>query len=59
MQVDDKANGEFSCELLDSTATIWKRDIQVQVIGKFKTAADYKEAYPNLDILLSNFSLRA
>ena len=33
---DDKANGEFRCELLDSTATTWKRAIQVQVIGKFK-----------------------
>ncbi|CAH3161356.1 unnamed protein product [Pocillopora meandrina] len=29
---DDKTNGEFSCELLDSNADIWKRAIQVEVI---------------------------
>ena len=37
---DDKSLGEFRCELTDSTATTWKRAIQVQVIGKFKTVAD-------------------
>ncbi|XP_066024991.1 uncharacterized protein [Pocillopora verrucosa] len=29
---DDRANGEFSCELIDSHSNIWKRAIQVQVI---------------------------
>ncbi|XP_027050695.1 muscle, skeletal receptor tyrosine protein kinase-like [Pocillopora damicornis] len=29
---DDKSLGEFRCELIDSTATTWKRAIQVQVI---------------------------
>ena len=38
---DDKSLGEFRCELIDSTATTWKRAIQVQVIGKFKTVDDY------------------
>ena len=37
---DDKDFGEFSCALTDSTGTFWKRAIQVQVIGKFKTVAD-------------------
>ena len=34
---DDKANGEFSCELIDSNAETWKRAIQVQVQGEFKS----------------------
>ena len=38
---DDKANGEFSCELIDSKANTWKRAIQLQVIGKFKSVADH------------------
>ena len=40
---DDKANGEFSCELIDSYSNIWKRAIQVQVIGKLESVADYKK----------------
>ena len=31
---DDKANGEFRCELVDSNAETWIRAIQLQVIGK-------------------------
>ena len=53
---DDKANGEFRCVLFDTTPETWKRAIQVQVIGKLESVADYK-AYPNCTILLSNFSL--
>ena len=56
---DDKFFGEFSCELTDSTGTSWQRAIQVQVIGKCKTVADYKRAYPYISILLSNSSLWA
>ena len=37
---DDKANGEFSCELIDSYAETWKRAIQVQVLGKIKGVPD-------------------
>ena len=37
---DDKSFGEFSCELTDSTGASWRRAIQVQVIGKFKTVVD-------------------
>ena len=37
---DDKANGEFNCELIDSNPNTWKRVIQVQVIGKLKTVAE-------------------
>lgn len=39
---DDKTNGEFSCELLDSNADIWKRAIQVEVIGELESASDKK-----------------
>ena len=40
---DDKANGEFRCELVDRTAITWKRTIQVQVIGKLESVADFKK----------------
>ena len=40
---DDKLFGEFRCELLDSNANLWKRAIQVQVIGKLESVADYKK----------------
>ena len=36
---DDKSNGEFSCKLYDANADIWKRAIQVQVIGKLESVA--------------------
>lgn len=29
---DDKASGEFSCELIDTSAKTWKRAIQVQIL---------------------------
>ena len=38
---DDKVFGEFRCELTDSMGVSWKRAIKVQVLGKFKTIADY------------------
>ena len=40
---DDKFFGEFRCELFDSNANLWKRAIQVQVIGKLESVADYKK----------------
>ena len=40
---DDKFFGEFRCELVDSNANLWKRAIQVQVIGKLESVADYKK----------------
>ena len=40
---DDKTKGEFSCELIDSNSDTWKRAIQVQVIGKLKSVADFKK----------------
>ena len=43
---DDKFFGEFICVLIDSTATNWRRAIQVQVQGKFKIVADYKKGVP-------------
>ena len=43
---DDKVFGEFICVLIDSTATNWKRAIQVQVLGKFKTVAYNKKGIP-------------
>ena len=39
----DKANGEFSCELVDSIADTWIRAIQVQVIGKLESVPDCKK----------------
>lgn len=38
---DDKTNGEFTCELLDSN-DIWKRAIQLEVIGELESASDKK-----------------
>ena len=40
---DDKANGEFRCEIADKNVVPWKRAIQVQVIGKLESVADYKK----------------
>ena len=40
---DDKFFGEFRCELLDSNGNLWKRAIEVQVIGKLESVADYKK----------------
>lgn len=45
---DDKSNGEFSCELSDANSDAWKRAIQVRVIGKLESIADYKEGVPYL-----------
>ena len=42
---DDKASGEFSCELIDSNADIWKRAIQVEVIGKLESGTDQEKQY--------------
>ena len=41
--VEDKSNGEFSCELSDLAGGKWRRAIQVQVIGKLKSFADFLE----------------
>ena len=40
---DDRANGGFSCELIDSNNNYWKRTIQVQVLGKLESVAHYKK----------------
>ena len=42
----DKSNGEFSCELSDAIGDTWKRAIQVHVIGKLESVADYKKGEP-------------
>ena len=52
---DDKSLGGFRCESIDSTATTWKRAIQVQVIGKFKTVADYKKGVPKVKYAIIQF----
>ena len=39
---DDKAFGEFSCELIDTKFVTWKQAIQVQVVGKLESVADYR-----------------
>ena len=38
---DDRSNGEFSCELGDLSAAKWRRAIQVQVVGKLQSFADF------------------
>ena len=38
---DHKANGEFRCELIDSNSDSWKRAIQVQVVSKLESVADW------------------
>ena len=43
---DDKANGEFSCRLIDSTPDTWRRAIQVQVIGELESVPDFKKGIP-------------
>ena len=45
---DDKANGEFRCEIADLNIVTWKRAIQVQVIGKLESVADSKKGVPLL-----------
>ena len=45
---DDKFFGEFTCGLIDSTATLWKQAIHLEVIGKFKTVAYYRKGKPKL-----------
>ena len=43
----DKANGEFSCELVDFIAKTWIRAIQVQVIGKLESVAHFYPILPS------------
>ena len=45
---DDKGNGEFRCMLIDSNVETWIRAIQVQVIGKLESVADYNKCVPEL-----------
>ena len=45
---DDKANGEFRCELIDPNVNNWRRAIKLQVIGKLESVADYEEGVPKL-----------
>ena len=54
---DDKSKGEFSCELSDLSGGKWRREIQVQVIGKLKSFADFLEILTsnNYNIILSIF----
>ena len=54
---DDKSNGEFSCELKDLDDATWRRAIQVQVVGKLKSFADFLEILTinNYNIILSSF----
>ncbi|XP_022810417.1 uncharacterized protein LOC111347435 [Stylophora pistillata] len=48
---DDKANGEFSCEVVDSNLDTWKRAIQVQVLVLLTS----RETHVNFKILLSAY----
>ena len=54
---DDKSNGEFSCELKDLDDATWRRAIQVQVVGKLKSFADFLEILTinNYNIIISSF----
>ena len=55
--VDDKSNGVFSCELDDLPGATWRRAIQVQVVGKLKSFADFLEILTinNYNIIISSF----
>ena len=55
--VEDKSNGEFSCELNDLAGALWRRAIQVQVVGKLKSFSDVLEILTtnNYNIILSSF----
>ena len=49
---DDKANGEFECELIDFNIDTWKRAIQVQVIGKLESQLlAIRKAYQNISVV--------
>ena len=52
--VDD---GEFICELDDLPGATWRRAIQVQVVGKLKSFAEFLEILTinNYNIILSSF----
>ena len=54
---DDKSNREISCELNEIAGTKWRRAIQVQVVGKLKSFADFLEILTinNYNIILSSF----
>ena len=52
---DDKANGEFRCELIDSSPDTWKRAIKVEVTGKLESVADYKKDVPKLSYTVIQF----
>ena len=52
---DDKANGEFTCELIDSNPDTWKRAIQVQVIGKLEGVSDGKKEAQKLEYIVIQF----
>ena len=38
---EDRSRGEFICELSDLSGAKWRRGIQVQVVGKLKSFADF------------------
>ena len=38
---DDRANGEFICDIIDFNADTWRRTIRVKVIGKLESATDH------------------
>ena len=54
---DDKSVGEFSCEVSDLNGDKWRRAIQVQVVGKLKSFADFSRFTTLITItqLLSSF----
>ena len=54
---DDKANGTFTCEITGSNADVWIRAIQVQVLGKFESAAGLKKfpLWYNCNVLKTRF----
>ena len=56
---DDKAYGEFRCELIDSLSKTWKRAILLEVIGKFKSVAETNCAINCYSTLSSEPSLNA
>ena len=49
---DDRSRGEFICELSDLSRAKWRRGIQVQVVGKLKSFADFWRFLPLITIII-------
>ena len=49
---EDSSRGEFICELSDVSGAKWRRGIQVQVVGKLESFADFYRFLPLITIII-------